>query len=37
MWERGDTITKAGWTTFPGSEPDRDVAKACATLLSRAK
>ena len=37
LWERGDIITKAGWTTFPGSEPDRDVAKACATLLSRAK
>jgi hypothetical protein len=36
-WERGDIITKAGWTTFPGSPPDRDVAKACATLLSQTK
>ena len=36
-WERGDIITKAGWTTFPGSQPDRDVAKACATLLSQTK
>ena len=36
-WERGDIITKAGWTTFPGSEPDRNVAKACATLLSQVK
>jgi hypothetical protein len=36
-WERSDIITKAGWTTFPGSEPDRDVARACATLLSQAK
>jgi hypothetical protein len=36
-WERGDIITKAGWTTFPGSEPDRDVAKACAILLSQVK
>jgi hypothetical protein len=36
-WERGDIITKAGWTTFPGSQPDRDVAKACAILLSQTK
>ena len=35
-WERDDIITKAGWTTFPGSEPDRNVAKACAALLSQA-
>jgi hypothetical protein len=36
-WERGDMITKAGWTTFPGSKPDRDVAKACVDLLSDTK
>jgi hypothetical protein len=36
-WERDDIITKAGWTTFPGSEPDRQVARACADLLSAAK
>ena len=36
-WDRDDIIIKAGWTTFPGSEPDRNVAKACAALLSQAK
>jgi hypothetical protein len=36
-WDRDDIITKAGWTTFPGSEPDRNVARACAALLSQAK
>ena len=33
-WDRDVIITKAGWTTFPGSEPDRKVAQACANLLS---
>jgi len=36
-WERDDIIEKAGWTTFPGSQPDRQVAEACANLLSKAK
>jgi len=36
-WNRDDILTKAGWTTFPGSEPDRQVAQACANLLSQAK
>jgi hypothetical protein len=36
-WDRDDIIIKAGWTTFPGSEPDRNVARACAALLSQAK
>jgi hypothetical protein len=36
-WSRDDIITKAGWTTFPGSEPDRKVAQACANLLSQTK
>lgn len=36
-WKRDEIIEKAGWTTFPGSEPDRKVAEACATLLSKAK
>jgi hypothetical protein len=36
-WNRDDLITKAGWTTFPGSEPDRKVAEACVSLLSQAK
>ena len=36
-WNRDDIITKAGWTTFPGSEPERRVAEACVNLLSQAK
>ena len=36
-WQRDDHLMKAGWTTFPGrTEPDRDVASACATLLNTA-
>jgi hypothetical protein len=36
-WNRYEIIEKAGWTTFPGSEPDRNVAEACANLLSQVK
>jgi hypothetical protein len=36
-WKRDEIIQKAGWATFPGSEPDRKVAEACATLLSQVK
>ncbi len=36
-WRRDEMIEKAGWTTFPGSEPDRGVAEACANLLSQVK
>jgi hypothetical protein len=36
-WKRDEMIEKAGWTTFPGSEPDRRVAEACAKLLSQGK
>ena len=36
-WKRDEMIEKAGWTTFPGSEPDRRVAEACMRLLSQAK
>jgi hypothetical protein len=36
-WKRDEIIEKAGWTTFPGSEPDRKVAEACANLLSQTK
>jgi hypothetical protein len=36
-WKRDEIIEKAGWTKFPGSEPDRKVAEACATLLSQVK
>jgi hypothetical protein len=36
-WKRDEMIQKAGWATFPGSEPDRKVADACAKLLSDVK
>jgi hypothetical protein len=36
-WKRDEIIEKAGWTTFPGSDPDRNVAEACVNLLSKAK
>jgi hypothetical protein len=36
-WKRDEMIEKAGWTKFPGSEPDRKVAEACANLLSQPK
>jgi hypothetical protein len=36
-WKRDEMIVKAGWATFPGSEPDRHVAEACAKLLSQVK
>ena len=36
-WKRDEMIEKAGWTKFPGSEPDRKVAEACAGLLSQVK
>ena len=36
-WKRDEIIQQAGWATFPGSEPDRKVAEACANLLSQVK
>ena len=36
-WKRDEIIEKAGWTTFPGSEPDRRVAEACIGLISPPK
>ena len=36
-WKRREIIEKAGWTKFPGSEPDRDVAAACVELLNKVK
>ena len=36
-WKRSEFIEKAGWTKFPGSEPDRDVAAACVELLNKVK
>jgi hypothetical protein len=36
-WKRDELIEKAGWTTFPGSEPDPRVAEACIGLISPPK
>jgi hypothetical protein len=36
-WDRTTLIEKAGWTTFPGSTPDREVASACVSLLNKVK
>jgi hypothetical protein len=36
-WKRDEMVEKAGWTTFPGSEPDRGVAEACLNLLNQVK
>ena len=34
-WMQDSYIEKGGWATFPGmTSPDRDVARACATLLT---
>jgi hypothetical protein len=35
-WQQDAFIVKGGWATFPGgTEPNRDVAEACAMLLSK--
>ncbi|HVV78662.1 MAG TPA: hypothetical protein VHD59_03475 [Pseudolabrys sp.] len=35
-WQRDTFIVKGGWATFPGeSEPNRNVAEACAALLNK--
>jgi hypothetical protein len=36
-WNRDEIIEKAGWSTFPGSSPDRKVADACVNLLNQTK
>ena len=33
-WKRDSFVAKGGWATFPGSEPNDDVAAACARILS---
>ena len=34
-WKRDTFVEKGGWATFPcAAEPNRDVAEACATILS---
>ena len=36
-WQRDTFVAKGGWATFPGSEPNQDVAEACAKILSAQK
>jgi hypothetical protein len=36
-WERDSFVTKGGWATFPGNQPNREVAEACAKILSADK
>jgi alpha/beta superfamily hydrolase len=34
-WQQDTYIEKGGWATFPGmTAPDRNVAQACATMLT---
>jgi hypothetical protein len=36
FWDRADLVVKGGFAVLPGSkEPDRDVARACAEMLTR--
>lgn len=38
-WERAEYVSKGGWATMPGTpaatEPNRDVATACAEALTK--
>ncbi len=36
-WNQETFIQKGGWATFPGSEPNRSVANACARMLGDQK
>jgi len=36
-WQQDRFVVEGGWATFPGSEPNRDVAEACAKMLGEAK
>jgi hypothetical protein len=36
-WKQDTFVTAGGWATFPGSEPNRNVAEACAKILSDLK
>jgi len=36
-WKQDTFVEKGGWATFPGSEPNRNVAEACAKILSDQK
>jgi len=36
-WKQDSFVTEGGWATFPGNEPNSNVAEACAKLLSAVK
>ena len=36
-WKQDKFVTEGGWATFPGNEPNSNVAEACAKLLSAVK
>lgn len=37
-WQQADYVRNGGWATMPGStEPNRDVAQACAEALMKLK
>jgi hypothetical protein len=37
-WQQDTFVAKGGWATFPGNkEPNRDVAEACARILTAQK
>jgi alpha/beta superfamily hydrolase len=37
-WQQDSFVAKGGWATFPGNkEPNRDVAEACAKILTAQK
>ena len=36
-WKQDAFVTEGGWATFPGSEPNRNVAEACAKILGDMK
>ena len=36
-WQQDGFVTKGGWATFPGNQPNRDVAEACAKVLNGTK
>jgi hypothetical protein len=36
-WKQDTFVTDGGWATFPGSEPNRNVAEACAKMLNDLK
>lgn len=36
-WKQDTFVTAGGWATFAGNEPNRNVAEACAKMLSDLK